>query len=103
MIRHVVLLRFSPEADDQDVARLCRALSSLPASVPEIRRYRFGSDLGLADGNADFAIVADFDDADAWRRYADHPAHKAVITESIAPILADRSAAQIEIPDSPEP
>jgi hypothetical protein len=96
VIRHVVGLTWTPDATDTDLAALRAALADLPGQIPEIRAYRFGSDLGVADGNADFAIVADFDDVDAWRRYQDHPAHRAVLTDRIRPILAARAAVQFE-------
>ena len=56
-----------------------------------------GADVGLSDGNFDFAVVADVDDVDGFRPYADHPAHIAVIVERIRPILADRAAVQYEV------
>ena len=97
MIRHIVLLRFKPGMAEDDVRALREALARLPARIPEVRRYQFGADAGLVDGNADFAIVADFEDAEAWRRYVDHPEHKTLIAERIAPLLAERVAVQVEV------
>lgn len=96
MIRHVVGLTWTNDATDTDVAAVRAALAALPEQIPEIRAYTFGSDLGLVDGNADFAIVADFDDVDAWHRYERHPAHQAALTDRIRPILAARAAVQLE-------
>ncbi len=96
MIRHVVGLTWTNDATDTDVAAVRAALAALPEQIPEIRAYTFGSDLGLVDGNADFAIVADFDDVDAWHRYQRHPAHQAALTDRIRPILAARAAVQLE-------
>ncbi len=96
MIRHVVGLTWTADATEAHVAAIRAALAELPGQIPEIRVYTFGSDLGLVDGNADFAIVADFDDVDAWRRYERHPAHQAVLTDRIRPILAARAAMQLE-------
>lgn len=96
MIRHVVGLTWTVDATDADVAAVRAALAELPGQIPEIRGYTFGTDLGLVDGNADFAIVADFDDVDGWRRYQRHPAHQAVLTDRIRPILAARAAVQLE-------
>jgi hypothetical protein len=47
-------------------------------------------------GNFDFAVVADFENAESYRAYRDHPAHRAVIAECIAPIRADRASVQYE-------
>ena len=96
MIRHVVSLTWTADTTDADVAALRAALAQLPGQIPEMRSYTFGTDLGLVDGNADFAIVADFDDVEAWHRYQRHPAHQAVLNDRIRPILAARAAVQLE-------
>jgi hypothetical protein len=97
MLRHVVVFRWSPETRPEQVAALRDGLAALPGLVPEIRAYAFGSDAGLKPENGDFAVVADFDDVDGYRRYADNPDHRAVVTDLVAPIVASRSAVQFEI------
>ena len=71
--------------------------STLPPRIPQIRDYRIGTDLGLAEENAHFAIVADFDDFDGYTVYRDDPEHQRMIAELIRPFLASRTAAQYEI------
>jgi hypothetical protein len=100
MLRHVVCLTWRETASPAAVDAVRRALADLPGIIPEIRAYTVASDLGLAAGNADLAIVADFDDADGWRTYLEHPAHQAVLRERIQPILAHRAAVQCELPQS---
>jgi hypothetical protein len=95
VLRHVVCLTWNEGATPAAVAAVADALAELPALIPELRAYSIGPDVGLAPGNADFAIVADFDDADGWRRYQAHPAHQAVLVERIRPILASRVAVQL--------
>jgi hypothetical protein len=97
MLRHVVCLTWHPDATVDEVAAVHAALAELPAQIPELRAYTFGPDVGVAPGNADFAIVADFDDEDGWRRYQKHPAHQAVLVDRIRPILASRAAVQLQI------
>ena len=58
-IRHVVCIRWEPGTDSDAIAQICRELSRLPTAIPEIRAYEYGADLGLAEGNADFSIVAE--------------------------------------------
>jgi hypothetical protein len=94
------MFRWKPGTGDAQLAALLRALAALPGQVPEIRRYVYGADARLAEGNFDFAIVADFDDEAAWRRYVAHPAHQKLIAEQIRPILAERAAVQYR-PDAP--
>jgi hypothetical protein len=56
--------------------------------------WQAGNDLGLASGNAAFAVSATFTDQDAYERYRDHPEHRSIIAEHIAPRIATRSAVQ---------
>ena len=100
MLRHVALFRWKPETTAEDVSKLEAALHRLPATIPCIKSYRFGRDLGVQDGNADFALVADFTDQEGLTTYANHPDHQAVIQELIGPILAQREAIQYVIDHS---
>jgi hypothetical protein len=94
MFRHVVMMRYRPDATSEQRAAVATALSTLPARIPEIGEYTIGIDAGVNEGNYDIVIVADFDDVDRYLVYRDHPDHKAVIREHIAPILAERAAVQ---------
>jgi hypothetical protein len=99
MFRHVVLFRWDPDASDADRDAVGAALGELPGAVPTIRAYHFGADAGINYGNFDFAVVADFDDAAGYVAYRDHPAHRSVIADRIAPIVAERAAVQYETGD----
>jgi hypothetical protein len=97
MIRHVSLLTFVPEATPEQIDAVATALRALPPRIPELRDYRVGPDAGVDPGNATFVVIGDFDDADGYRAYRDHPEHVAVAKEHILPILAARTAAQYVI------
>jgi hypothetical protein len=97
VIRHVVVLTFTDRATPAERDALAAALRALPEVIPEIRAYSCGSDLGLAEGNASFGVVADFDDVDGYVAYRDHPAHRAVLEERILPMLASRAAVQVDV------
>ena len=97
MIRHVVVISWKPEATAQQKQQASNGLATLPPLMSGLRNYVFGPDLGINDGNADFAIVADFDDADSYLAYRDHPAHVEVVKRSIAPIAERRTAVQFEL------
>jgi hypothetical protein len=99
MLRHVVLFRWREGTTADQVEAVRAGAAALPARIPELVRYTVGADAGLVEGNWDFAVVADLEDADAYRRYADHPAHQALIAERIRPILAARAAVQFEAVD----
>lgn len=91
---HVAVFTFKPGTTEAQLEAARAALVELPSLIPEIRGYRFGSDAGLVPGNDDFAVVADFDDADGYRTYAVDPRHLDVIERLIRPITASRHAAQ---------
>ena len=97
MFRHVVMMRWAPDATGAQKAAVRAGLEDLPGRIPEIRSYSLGTDARVNEGNFDFVVVADFDDVEGYLVYRDHPAHVAVITHHIRPILAERSAVQHEI------
>jgi hypothetical protein len=97
MIRHTVLFTWKPDATDEQKTRVLTELSTLPPLMSGLRAYQLGPDAGLTDGNFDFAVVADFDDRESFIAYREHPAHKAVVAECIAPIRQDRASVQYEI------
>jgi len=97
MIRHVVMFRFEPGTTPADVAAIVEGLGGLPHAIPEIRDYRFGHDIGVNQGNYDFAVVADFANTDDYVVYRDHPLHMALIAERIAPHIESRAAVQFDV------
>jgi hypothetical protein len=86
----------------EQIAAVGEALFPLPAIIPEIRSFRFGADAGLAEGNFDYVVTADFDDVDGFRAYRDHPDHRMVARQVIGPILAARAAVQFDAGIPPE-
>ena len=94
MLRHVVTFRWADGVDDAAIERVERALGTLPSTIPSIRRYAFGRDLGINPGNADFVVVADFDDEAGYLAYRDDPTHQEIIARDILPIVGERVALQ---------
>jgi hypothetical protein len=97
MIRHVVVFSWLPEATGEQKQHAAAEIATLPQLMEGLVSYEFGADAHLAQGNADFAIVADFADASAYAAYRDHPAHIDVITRAVRPITSQRLAVQFEI------
>lgn len=93
-VRHAVLFRFVDGVTGEQVAALGEGLAGLPSRIAEIRDYRFGPDLGLVSTTWDYAVVADFDTAEDYATYRDHPEHRTVITELVEPVAAERIAVQ---------
>ncbi len=94
MIRHVVVFTWSADADGQQGARSIEALRRLREDVGGMTSLVVAEDAGLVDGNGDAVLIADFPDAEAFRRYAQDPVHLAVLAEHVRPWLASRSAVQ---------
>jgi hypothetical protein len=97
MIRHVVLFTWIPEATDRQKQQVAEELRALPPLMTGLRAYHFGPDAGIVDGNFDFAVVVDFDDAESYLAYRHHPAHRAVVDQVINPIVRQRASIQYEL------
>eukprot|EP00310_Coccolithus_braarudii_P015286 CAMPEP_0183335100 /NCGR_PEP_ID=MMETSP0164_2-20130417/3499_1 /TAXON_ID=221442 /ORGANISM="Coccolithus pelagicus ssp braarudi, Strain PLY182g" /LENGTH=104 /DNA_ID=CAMNT_0025504381 /DNA_START=19 /DNA_END=333 /DNA_ORIENTATION=- len=96
-VRHIVLLKFKEGIDKPAViAEMKKQLGELPEKISQIEKFTFGEDIGLAEGNHDFVLTADFVNEDGYKVYATHEAHSAVIKNAIKPYLAPggRSAVQ---------
>lgn len=90
------MFRWAPHVDHDHIARVRAAFDALPAQVPQVRQYVHGTDVGVAEGNFDYVVVADFDQVEDWRAYRDHPAHVLLVEELITPHVADRAAVQYQ-------
>ena len=74
------------------------ALDAMPATVPEIRDYRHGPDLGLGTPRWDYAVVADFDDEAGWQRLRPAPrACPRVRSDVIGPLAEERASVQLDL------
>ncbi len=80
-LRHVVLFAWKPDTPPETVAAIEDKFRALPAEIPEIAGFEWGTDVsveGLADGFT-HAFLVTFDNADARAAYLPHPAHKAFV------------------------
>jgi hypothetical protein len=94
MFRHVVLFTWTEDATEAQKHALAGELRKLPSVIDVIRLYHVGPDAGINPANFDFAVVADFDDADGYLAYRDHPAHREVVEKYVNPIVTRRAAVQ---------
>lgn len=96
MFRHTVMFIWNDDVTDAQIDEIAEQLDRNVAVIPEVADYRHGRDAGLADGNFDYAIVADFASADDYAVYRDHPDHQRVIADHIRPRVATRAAVQYD-------
>ncbi len=96
MIRHVVLMAWTGEATPEKVRQLVDELTALGPTLSGLRSYRAGPDIGINEGNFNFAVVADFDDVASYVAYRDDPAHREIVSRLVNPMLRERAAVQYE-------
>lgn len=97
MIRHVVLFAWVPDASDKQKQQVADELRTLPPLMTGLRAFDAGPSARIVEGNFDFAVVADFDDADSYLGYRNHPAHREIIQRVTTPIAKERVSVQYEI------
>ena len=97
MIRHVVVLTWSVDADADRRRATVEALRGLREDVGGMTSFVVADDAGLTDGNAHSVLIADFPDEEAFRRYQQDPVHLAVLAEHVRPWLAQRSSVQYQM------
>jgi hypothetical protein len=97
MIRHVVLFTWDDEMTDELERQFTDELTALGPKLAGLRSYHAGPDAGIIEGNFDFAVVADFDDADSYLAYRSNPEHQEIISRLSAPHAKSRASVQYEI------
>jgi len=93
MFRHIVLVKWKPEATDAEQQAMREAIEQLPSQVPEISAVRVGVDVGRGPNNYDMATVFDFEDRAAFDRYIASEAHHAYV-QGPARIVAELAVVQ---------
>lgn len=87
MLTHIGVLTLRDSATAQDRQTIVEGLGALVGVVDGLETVRTAVDLDLRPGTADVIFQLTFSSTEAWEAYADHPAHKSLIAEKIAPIL----------------
>jgi|SRR5215207_8140323 len=101
--RHVVMFKWGEHVTPEIVETIREGFDELPSVIPEIRGYVHGADVGVAEGNFDYVVVADFDNVNDWRTYREHPVHLVFLEERIKPNSKHRAAIQYQTPATRDP
>lgn len=96
MIRHLVLFTWSDDTTPEHITAVEDGLRELESRMTVLERYSFGPDIAVNQGNADYAVMAEFASLDDYLTYRDDEFHKHLIASTIAPRLAARAAVQME-------
>jgi hypothetical protein len=97
MIRHVVLFTWDEEMTDELERQFAAELTALAPRLAGLRSYHAGPDAGIIEGNFDFAVVADFDNAESYLAYRSNAEHQDIISRMSAPHAKSRASVQYEI------
>jgi hypothetical protein len=97
MIRHVTLFTWTDDMTPDKEQQIAHELTAFAKQLPGLRAYHAGPDAGIVEGNFDFGIVADFDDAESYLAYRNHPEHRDIISRLIAPYTKSGASVQYEI------
>jgi hypothetical protein len=95
VIRHVVLARFRDGVSDEEVDAFLDAMRRV--WVDGQRSLSCDRAAGLRPGGWDYALVADFDDDDAYRRYDEDPEHRRVREELAPALVLEAARAQLRL------
>lgn len=87
VIRNVVVGKVKDGVTVEQIEEALAAIRALRIDGVEME-IRTGVDLGLRDGNANFAITVDLPDVEAYRAYDQDDEHNRVRKELFAPISA---------------
>ncbi len=98
MIRNVVVGRLKDGADQALLDEALNGLLLLP--LDGLLEMQVGRDAGLREGGWDYAITADFADADAYRRYDVDEEHDRLRRELFDVLSEEIARVQFEIPDA---
>ena len=98
MIRNVVVGRVREGVPAEQVEAALQALRDLRVEGVEFRLVG-GQDRGLREGNASFALTADFVSDEAYRIYDADPEHNRIRRELFAPISSSIERIQFALPE----
>jgi hypothetical protein len=81
-LRHLVLFSFKPEATSGDIARVERSFAALPARIPQILDFEWGTDVSVEGRAQGFthAFLVTFADEAGRDAYLPHPAHQEFVS-----------------------
>jgi len=93
MIRHVVILKLNEKASLNDIKEKILNLKN----HLKIKHIEVGFDIGFDKTASDMAIIADFENMEDLKNYANDEIHLKIIKEDIKPFLISRCAVDYEI------
>jgi len=94
MVKHIILWKLKDEYSREQIESIKldikENLEGLKGKIPGLTDIKVITE-GLASSNADLMLDSSFEDEEALKLYADHPAHVAVADEKVRPFTAERN------------
>lgn len=91
-IVHIVLVKWSENADEAAIARFETEVVKLKDLIPGITEMSCGRNFCTRSQGFQTALVARFVDRASLEAYGPHPAHRRVVEELLNPIRVDSLA-----------
>ncbi len=90
LLRHLVLLKFKDNAEEQDIREVEEAFSALPAKISSIESFEWGTNDSPLDLHKEFThcFLVTFKSEEGLSKYLPHPEHQAV-SELLEPHTED--------------
>jgi quinol monooxygenase YgiN len=79
----------------ENARKIKEGLEALTGCIEEIRHIEVGLNLPFFKDNGDVVLIAKFDDAEALKRYAQHPEHRKMV-DFIGKVTIERHAVDYE-------
>ena len=92
MIRHVVLLKLK----NAPIEKIKKEVLNLKNHI-KILHIEVGIDIGFDPASSDLCIIADFENLEDLKTYANHPKHIEIINKYIKPYLIKRNVADYNV------
>jgi len=99
VILHLATFVWRDGVTTKDIEPFMDALAELPGQIPELRKFVFGPDLNLREGNGDFGVWAALDGPDAFAAYVANEPHQRAVRDLAMPFAERRTAVQIDAGD----
>ncbi len=100
MVKHIILWTlkdgYSEEREREIKLEIKAGLEGLKGQIPGLIDIKVNIE-GLASSNVDLMLDSTFEDEEALKTYANHPAHVAVADGKVRPHTATRSCMDYEV------
>ncbi len=100
MVKHIILWKlkdgYSGEQEKEIKLDIKEGLEGLKGEIPGLIDIKVNIE-GLASSNVDLMLDSTFEDEEALKTYANHPAHVAVADGKVRPHTATRSCMDYEV------